>query len=296
MKSLEWWVAKFMIDTLFKTAQRVLVSFLLCFGNPAAAGEIAITLDDLPYVTHGGVTPDQGVAQVQAINTFLAAHNITATGFAIGGRIDSKTRHALDTFAGAGHSIGNHSWSHPDYGTLTTRQFKKEVRKTKRALRPWAGKTNFYRFPYLREGETEEAKIAADKVLAKYGYTNAPVTIDNDDWQYNADYVAALAVNDLVTAASIAQRYLDHIKERTTHFQALSCDMLKRDPSHILLLHMNQINADHLGALLDWYATNGWTFISLERAMADPLFSMPDLFTGKGGVSQIERVVGKRSN
>lgn len=65
--------------------------------------------------------------------------------------------------------------------------------------------------------------------------------------------------------------------------------------AYILLLHVNEINADHLGDLLDWYAAQGWTFVTVEEALADPLHAMPDLYAGPRGLLQIERVIGHPS-
>lgn len=59
---------------------------------------------------------------------------------------------------------------------------------------------------------------------------------------------------------------------------------------------MNQINADHLGDLLDWYAAEGWTFVTVEQALTDPLYTMPDNYAGARGLSQIERVMGEASD
>lgn len=268
----------------------------LCFiflAMPLHAQHIAITLDDLPYVLRSRTTPQEGMKIVRDVNAALKAHDIIAMGFAIGNQINKETAPAMDAFARAGHTVGNHSWSHPDYDTLTRWSFWRETRRTDRALRPWMQDQKYYRFPFLREGKTDKTKRAAEKVLENQGYTNVPVTIDNDEWRFNLDYVNALDMGDQRGAQRIAKEYLAHMKERTTHFQALAKQGLGRDVSHILLLHMNKINADHLEDLLAWYAANGWTFITVEQALRDPLFTAPDIYTVPRGLSQIERVLGE---
>ena len=87
------------------------------------------------------------------------------------------------------------------------------------------------------EGETAEAKQAAEDVLAQLGYVNVPVTIDNDEWQFNADYIGALAAGDAAAATDIAAEYIAHMQERTRHYRNLAQDALGRDVKHILLLH-----------------------------------------------------------
>ena len=266
---------------------------LIFLALPLQAQQIAITLDDLPYVLRSRTTPQEGMKIIRDVNAALKTHDIIATGFAIGNQINEETAPVMDAFANAGHTVGNHSWSHPDYGTLTRWAFRREVRRTDRALKPWMQGQKYYRFPFLREGKTEKTKRAAENVLTNQGYENVPVTIDNDDWRFNSDYVDALDMGDQSEAQRIATAYLEHMKERTAYFQALSQKALGRDVSHILLLHMNKINADHLDDLLAWYDTNGWTFITVEQALRDPLFTAPDLYTGPRGLSQIERVLGE---
>ncbi len=278
-----------------KLVRRLVCALGVALAHPATAQEIAITIDDLPYVLMSRTSPAQGLEQVRNITDALAAYDITATGFAVGVQITSKTAPALTAFANAGHAIGNHSWSHPDYGTLTSEEFETETRRAHAALAAWLSKDQFYRFPYLREGESEIAKTAATKILTDLGYRNAPITIDNDEWRFNADYLDAVKAGDLQKAKGVAKAYLAHMKERTAHFQALAYTALGRDVAHILLLHMNQINADYLPELLEWYASEGWKFITLPEALQDPLYSLPDLYAGPRGLSQIERIMGSKS-
>ncbi len=165
-----------------------------------------------------------------------------------------------------------------------------------KALSSWITKPHYYRFPYPREGETEHAKAQANDLLTDLGYQNVPVTIDNDAWQFNADYMQAIDNGDTAAMDRVADAYVVHMQERTAHFQTLAHTALGRDVDHILLLHLNRINADHLVTLLDWYAAEGWTFITVEEALTDPLYSAADLYAGPRGLSQIERIMGRKSD
>lgn len=273
---------------------------LILFAIPLAglAQDIAITLDDLPYVMPSRISPEQGLADVTRINTALETHGITATGFVIGDKVGNDTRPALQAFVDAGHTLGNHSWSHPDYDTISARKFRRETWRTDKVISEWLDDTDtrYYRFPYLKIGATLKARQKAAAILSKLGYQNVPVTIDNSDWKFNKDYIDALADGNNAAAEEIAHRYLAHMKERTSHFQALARDALGRDVKHILLLHMNRLNADHLHDLLDLYASEGWNFITVEDALADPIYSAPNLYDGDRGVSQIEHVIGHISD
>lgn len=257
---------------------------------------VAITIDDLPFVPRSRTSIEDGLTHVEDINAALAKHNIIATGFAVGKQIDAETIPAIQAFTDAGHAIGNHSWSHPDYGNLSIEQFRDETARAHQILKPWITGPRYYRFPFLREGKTEQARVAAKLVLDELGYRNVPVSIDNDEWEFNADYLQAIKQGNKPKAAQIARQYLTHMKERTLHFQNLARNELGSDVDHILLIHMNRINADHLRALLDWYAEQGWTFITLEEALKNSVYSQQNRYTGPRGLSQIERVLGKASN
>ena len=263
------------------------------FAQSGSAQHVAITIDDLPYMFPSRVSPAEGKAQTEAIIDALKAHNAVAVGFTVGQMVNEDTAPAINAFVAAGHKIGNHSWSHPDYDTLWSWQFRRETARAHAALEPWLEPPLYYRFPYLREGKTPGRKAKADAILDELGYTNIPVSIDTQDWRYNADYVAALAENNHAKAHDIARDYVAHMKERSLHYRDLARQEFGRDVAHILLLHLNQINADHLLDVLDWYAQNGWTFISVSEAMQDPLYAMPDLYTGPEGLSQIERVMAE---
>ncbi len=271
------------------TGQTYMALATTVLTNPS---RIAITIDDLPYVMPSKTSPDEGLRYTNQINAALQKHGIIATGFAVGQQINPQSLPALRAFAGAGHTIGNHSWSHPDYGTLTRDEFHGETGRTDEILQQWIDGPRYYRFPFLREGETEATKAAATQVLAEFGYQNVPVTIDNDEWQFNADYLEALEEGNAAVAATIARDYVAHMQERTAFFQTLAIDELGGDVDHILLIHLNRINADHLGTLLEWYDAQGWTFILVEEAITHPLFSRPDIYAGSRGLSQIERVLG----
>ncbi|MGK9167719.1 polysaccharide deacetylase family protein [Inquilinus limosus] len=268
----------------------IALTMSLAAARPGQAADVAITLDDLPYAVPSRVSPQEGLAIVEAINRTLGRYGVIATGFAIGQKVNPDSLPALLAFVHAGHGLGNHSWSHPDYNRLTPEEFRTETARADQGLADWLTDGKYYRFPFLHQGETSEKREAAAAILAQLGYQNVPVSIDNDEYQFNDDYMKALAKGGSKAAREIAGRYLQHMQERTGYFQALAKDKLGRDIKHILLLHMNRINADHLDDLLGWYKAQGWSFITVQEALMDPVYSAEDHYVGPKGLSQIERV------
>ncbi len=153
------------------------------------------------------------------------------------------------------------------------------------------GKDKYFRFPYLRQGNTIAKRDSVLRFLRQKGYRIAPVTIDNDEWIYNRDFVKANAeTSNKKQADRIGEAYLQHMQERTSYFEKLATEKLNRPVRHILLLHLNAINAQFLAELLAWYRQEGWQFITLTEALQDPLYQLPDHYIGEAGVSVLERI------
>ena len=55
-----------------------------------------------------------------------------------------------------------------------------------------------------------------------------------------------------------------------------------------LLLHANQLEADHIGELLDVLRKRGYRFVTLEDALSDQAYGLPDTFVGEEGTGWID--------
>ncbi len=65
--------------------------------------------------------------------------------------------------------------------------------------------------------------------------------------------------------------------------------MVGREFPQILLIHASQLNADAMPALLAMMRRRGYRFVSLEDALKDPAYSLPNEYSGTGGFSWIHR-------
>lgn len=107
------------------------------FIAPARPGELALTFDDGP-----------NPAWTPQLLDILAQHNVKATFFMLGGFAEREPGLARRV-AGAGHLIGNHSWSHPDLSLLTGHRVREELTRTKDTLEQITGKAvRFFRPPF----------------------------------------------------------------------------------------------------------------------------------------------------
>jgi hypothetical protein len=62
----------------------------------------------------------------------------------------------------------------------------------------------------------------------------------------------------------------------------------------ILLLHSNTINAERFDELAAMLERRGYEFVTLERALGDPAYAVPDEYAGPEGISWLQRWALKR--
>ncbi len=139
----------------------------------------------------------------------------------------------------------------------------------------------YFRYPYLQTGKTPAIRDAVARGLAPYEV--APVSIDTSDW------ALARAYSKADDGREIAAAYVDHVVAAARHYRSLARQRAGREVAHVLLLHANALAADHLGALLDALAADGFTFVPLDEALADPIYALPDEYAGPIGMSWLYR-------
>ncbi|MGD0738139.1 MAG: polysaccharide deacetylase family protein [Terracidiphilus sp.] len=104
---------------------------------PARPGELALTFDDGPNATW---TP--------RLLDILAEDGVRATFFLLGSRAAEQSE-LVRRIATAGHTIGNHSWSHPNLARTRASRVRKELRQTSETLQQIIGApVKFFRPPF----------------------------------------------------------------------------------------------------------------------------------------------------
>jgi peptidoglycan/xylan/chitin deacetylase (PgdA/CDA1 family) len=272
----------------------VIIVFIICllFGSgQITARELAVTIDDLPLVHQGKHPKEKEIKIFNKILELLAKYNIKATGFVVGVKLREPYHHKLlDRFVSAGHTIGNHSYNHPDLNHTPVDKYIENIQRCHRLISKWINGPKYFRFPLLHRGDSLEKRDAVHAFLIKNGYTIAPVTIDNDDYLYDVMIEKAEQRGDANGIKKAGAQYLAHIKKQTLHFENLAQRKLGRKVKHILLIHLNYVSYLYLDQLLNWYKTEGWTFITLEQALQDKMHQRINTYTGKKGLSWLERI------
>jgi len=272
----------------------VIIAFILCLllaDGQLAARELAVSIDDLPLV-HQSKHPKE--KEIKIFNKFLellAKYNIKATGFVVGNKLSKPYHHTLlDRFVSAGHTIGNHTYSHPDLNRTPIDAYIENIQHCNQLISKWINGPKYFRYPLLHRGDSPEKRDAVHQFLIKNNYTIAPVTIDNDDYLYDEMIEKAEQSGDTDGIKKAGAEYLAHIKKQTLYFENLAQKKLGREVKHILLIHLNYAGYLYLDQLLNWYKTEGWTFITLEQALQDNTHQQKNTYTGKKGISWLERI------
>jgi peptidoglycan-N-acetylglucosamine deacetylase len=268
---------------------------------PAAASRpILITVDDLP-VAGGRLHADAADREriTRDLLAALARHRIHAVALVIQGNVGGAPDEALlDLWLAGGHELGSHSWSHLDYTRADSATYLADVAKGLAGLDaflgPRGGKTRFFRFPYLDEGDTIEKLAAARRALEAAGVRNLSVTIDDQDWSFEAPFVAAARAGDGKARKAVIADYLAALRLAVRHHEEHGDDLFGRTTPQILLLHANAVGAVAWDDLFGWLESTGHRFATADEVLADPVFSEPHQFVARSGSSLWDRLAHDR--
>jgi peptidoglycan/xylan/chitin deacetylase (PgdA/CDA1 family) len=242
--------------------------------------EVALTVDDLPGM--GPLPAARSRAEIaQDIIQTLKATGVPAYGFANGVQLDANPTliGVLQQWGNAGFPIGNHTFSHANLVKIEARAYTADIERMDQrlAVLDLAGSSpsvrRVFRYPYLAEGETLEKRNAVRDYLFANSYRIAEVTVDYDDWVWNSAYTRYLAQNDVAALEQLRKQASDSALRRLHESIRLSRMLFSRDIRHIMLIHMCVWEADELRGILERYRAAGVRFITLDRALKDPVYS-----------------------
>ena len=271
----------------------IFLFIIFSFFNSQAQSkkQIAMTLDDLPASYFG--IPDTSLKNRSFIKIMstLQKFNVRVMGFVTSRNLYPESERLLEKFVENGNQIGNHTHSHLDLNQTSSRDYINDILECQKYISKYINGKKYFRYSLLHRGNTIAKRDSVYSFLHSNYFTIVPVSIDNDEWKYNQLFADAMKANDTVKARQIATDYINHMIKMTNYFDSLSNSIVHRNIKHILLLHLNYINAIYLEDLLNWYVTSGWEFISVDEALTDPIYKMKETYIGKRGLSYIKRIL-----
>jgi peptidoglycan/xylan/chitin deacetylase (PgdA/CDA1 family) len=259
---------------------------------------MVVTFDDLPYVAVEHHDLPSAQRATKEILRVLRARHVPVVAFVnegklqVAGEVDARIA-LLQQWVDAGMILGNHTYSHPDFNTLTIQQFQDEIIKgeviTRRLMQSRQPYQLYLRHPYTHTGDTQAKKEAIEDFLAARGYKVTPHTIDSMDYVFNTCYVRALRNKDQAMARRLREAYLNFTIAATEFAERFSPEIFGREIPQTLLMHANDINADCLDEMLRRLAARGYRFVTLDEAMSDPAYQTKDTYVGKFGPTWLWR-------
>lgn len=268
-------------------------------GAAGTSRAVAVTFDDLPLVSSRvkDVAGEWVVTQ-RLLRTF-AETGVPVTGFVNEGKLgphgapEPARVKLLEAWLAAGLDLGNHGFSHLDLNTTPLAAYQDDVAKgetvTRKLLEARGKKLVYFRHPFLHCGRTLETKRTFERWLADAGYRVAPVTFDNADWIFARAYDEILKDTAETERERLVDAWIAYVGRKVAYWEEQSLTLLKREPKQILLLHANELNADTFPLVAGLLRTRGYTFVTLEEALKDPAYRLPEGFVGGAGISWIHR-------
>ncbi len=258
--------------------------------------QVAITIDDLPAAT--GSMSGAAITEMTAkLLTTLRDQKVPVVGFVNEkklykfGEVDERIK-ALRMWLDYGFELGNHTFSHSSLNQAGLKAWEDDVIQgenvTRLLLAEHHMKLRYFRHPFLDTGRDLQTRRQAEAFLADRGYRIAPVTLDAWDWMYAPVYDDAKKRGDAKLQDDLVKSYLSYSDSVFAYAEQLSRQTLGYEPRQILLLHGNQLEADHIGELLDVLRKRGYRFVSLTDALGDQAYGLPDTYIGEEGTGWLD--------
>jgi peptidoglycan/xylan/chitin deacetylase (PgdA/CDA1 family) len=263
-----------------------------------AGREVAVTFDDLPVA---GMAHDSAgdARMLREIITILERHRVPAIGFVnegklyLAGKLDEGRVESLKAWIEAGLELGNHTYSHLDLHQASLEDYEQDVLRGEEVIRKLLVERGtaprYFRHPFLHTGRDPANRAQFEAFLRDHGYHVAPVTIDNEDYVFAGAFARALDHDDRLQGDSLRASYLDYMDRIIRYYEQQSVALLGREIRQVLLLHASRLNAAALAPLLAGMESRGYAFITLDRALEDSAFGLPDRYDGPAGITWLHR-------
>lgn len=263
------------------------------------APQVAITFDDLP--AHGPLPPGMArPAVVQSILSTLKREGMPPVyGFVNGFRVSQYPYqiHILQAWHAAGEPLGNHTWSHPELDKSTALQYERNIARNEAVLRRVdpAGDWHWFRYPFLEEGDTVAKREEVRGWLRAHGYRVAEVSTDFQDYLWNEPYARCAAKGDESAIRTLHDTYLSTAETNINAYRKLAQELYGHDVPYVLLMHVGAFDARMLPELIALFRSRGFTFVTLQQAMADPIYKDDPKVPTPGGTTFNEMVATVRN-
>ena len=268
------------------------VNMAVAQDNKKLTKEMCITFNELPASQGFGDVDVKGV-NLMILET-LKNHEVKAAGFVVGTYI-GENFDILGEWLNNGHTLGSMTSTNQDYHLVDPQSFTKDIEAGVQALEPmlagFGQKKRYFRFPYLHYGTKFEDKDAAMIYLDEQKNIVAHATILVDDYLFNLTLEKMGKEPDSFRIEQLRDEYLEHLETEIEAAEYKAKDLLGKNCRQILLLRANRLNAIFLEDILTLIESFEYKFVTLNRALKDPLYVKAEAYFGALGVGYLDMIL-----
>lgn len=255
------------------------LSLLLVFIPEAVLGagskRMAVTFDGFPRDADGAANIGKAQEIFKRVFDECERRGVKAVFFMAKRVLYGGQKELLDDLLKRGHVLGNHTVTHGPYRQLSSKAYQKEIIWAEDKFRPWLGGRKYFRPPELDVGENASKRMELLQFLGKRGYRLIPATLRSADFRIGVGYAKARNVRNVRNDEEqlrIGKDYMAHFKSRMNASIGSLFKKYGRHIPHILLVHVNLLNAEYLHEILSWFRAEGWEFVTLDKALEDSVY------------------------
>lgn len=255
--------------------------------SPDGPVRLAVTIDDL-FLWNGTPVPPERSPQRTARELTAAFDNHGIKGVysfsnTAPPESDPDLYRVFDHWCEQGHYVSNHTHRHPSLNWIDAQTYIDDIEKTEELIAPWASlaPTRYFRYCMDMWGDTKEKQDGVEAYLKREGYTSSPLSVWFYDHAWIVPYWRAFKKDDREAQAYLRRTFVDTAVEQLRTQAAAARTMFGRDPVHIWLSHGTPIAGECMDEILDTFSAANVEFVSLESAMADPMYAEQPVVTDR---------------
>jgi beta-lactamase regulating signal transducer with metallopeptidase domain len=268
--------------------------------------KLAIGFVGIPPVDRSENPPKDADATARLLIAKLQQYKVPAIGFLNGSMVSDGEKlypvraEIVRTWRDAGFEIGIGGFKHLPFHDQPLEAYIANVEKNERVAKQLLDEKNltlrYFSYPYLYTRKNDE-HIKFENWLHARGLTSVKYTIDNNEWMYSYVYDVARMDNDVNTMKEVRTAFLEYMTKMFDHYEAYSAEMFGRDIPQTMVLTPSRLVTDTADDLFGMIKKRGYSFVSMETAMADDAFKTEETYEGDNGISWFDRwtlTAGKR--
>jgi peptidoglycan/xylan/chitin deacetylase (PgdA/CDA1 family) len=255
----------------------IIVASILSIANYSNSDKskryISFTFDD-------GSTSDMPNLELKQWNnmilTAMKKHKLQSMFFVTGNLFkNEKGKYVLDSWIDDGHLIANHTYDHLNLNSsnISLDNYINNFLRLNDSLSYIENFVKYFRYPYLREGNTIEKRDGVRNFLSSKDYKIGHVSIDVSDWYIFSKLLKAYKSGKYVDLNKYRDLYVNHMYNCAVYSDNLATDIAKRKIKHVFLIHHNLCAALFFDDLLKKFKKEGWRFIDPLDAFKDEFYS-----------------------